>query len=67
MNQEVKRLINDVEAARSRYLNKVNTLSQQQALWKPSPEVWNVVEITEHLFWAIENRFFHCKMQFIVK
>jgi hypothetical protein len=52
MNQEVKRLINEVETARSRYLSKVNTLSQQQASWKLSPEVWNVVEITEHLFWA---------------
>jgi hypothetical protein len=27
-------------------------LTEIQARWKPSPDVWNCIEITEHLFWA---------------
>ncbi len=49
---KVNNLINSVNAARQNYLEKVSHLTEQQAQWKPSPEVWNVVEITEHLFWA---------------
>ncbi|MFN8357263.1 MAG: DinB family protein [Spirosomataceae bacterium] len=45
-------LINDVCASRQRYLQQIAQLSQVQAEWKPSADVWNVIEITEHLFWA---------------
>ena len=51
MNQ-VKKLISEVLAARNRYLDTVRQLSESQAQWKPSADVWNVVEITEHLYWA---------------
>ena len=49
---KIQNLINAVNAARQNYLDKVSQLTEQQAQWKPSPEVWNAVEITEHLFWA---------------
>jgi DinB superfamily len=49
---KIQNLIKEVNFARQSYLGKVNQLTEQQAQWKPSPEVWNVVEITEHLFWA---------------
>jgi DinB superfamily len=51
MNQ-VKKLISEVLAARNRYLDTVRQLSEAQAQWKPSPEVWSVVDITEHLYRA---------------
>lgn len=58
MNQEVNQLINEVEVARSCYLSEVNHLSQAESEWKPSPEIWNVIEITEHLFWAEQGGIF---------
>lgn len=51
MNKTLE-LIESVNFARQNYIEKVNKLSEQEAQWKPSPEVWNVVEITEHLYWA---------------
>jgi hypothetical protein len=58
MNNALNNLINEVAISRNRYLAEVNKLTQQQAEWKPSPEVWNVVEITEHLFWAEQGALF---------
>ena len=48
----VKNLINDVASARNSYLLQLDTMTEQQAQWKPAPESWNMMEITEHLFWA---------------
>jgi hypothetical protein len=48
----VKKLIQEVSTARKAYLNQIKNISEMQAHWKPSSEVWSVVEITEHLFWA---------------
>ncbi len=48
----VKKLIRAVSAAREAYLNEVSNVTELQAQWKPAPEVWNITEITEHLFWA---------------
>lgn len=45
-------LFNSISAARQNYLDKVNQLTEQQAQWNPAPDVWNAVQITEHLFWA---------------
>jgi hypothetical protein len=58
MKTELNTLIQEVATARKRYLAEINKLTQQQAEWKPSPEVWNVVEITEHLFWAEQGGIF---------
>lgn len=45
-------LLADVAAARVRYINFVQQLTEEQAQYKPAPDVWSAVEITEHLFWA---------------
>lgn len=45
-------LLNDVAAARSRYFDVLDRLTIEQTRYKPSPEVWNAVDITEHLYWA---------------
>src|SRR5437868_1367325 len=49
---KVEKLIEEVSGARKKYLLKVSNFSEEKAQWKPSPEVWNMTEITEHLFWA---------------
>ena len=42
----------DVAAARTRYVDYVSQLTEQQGHYKPASDVWSAVEITEHLFWA---------------
>lgn len=58
MKTELAKLIKEVGDARNNYLALVKTLNQQQAEWKPSSEVWNVIEVTEHLFWAEQGEIF---------
>ncbi len=48
----VKKLIREVSVSRQDFLNEIRNITELQAQWKPSPEVWNIAEITEHLFWA---------------
>lgn len=48
----VAQLIAEVAVARSSYLDSIRGITEAQAQWKPGPEVWNITEITEHLFWA---------------
>lgn len=45
-------LLGEVADARARYLDQMNKLSEAQTRYKPSPEVWNAIENTEHLYWA---------------
>ena len=45
-------LIQNVLTARTQYLATIAKITKEQARWKPNPEVWNLTEITEHLFWA---------------
>lgn len=52
MNKSVTQLLREVAQARQSYLATVSSFDEQQAAWKPSPNCWNAVEITEHLFWA---------------
>lgn len=47
-----QQLLNDVAEARRAYLTSIAHFSEQQATYKPTPDSWNAVEITEHLFWA---------------
>lgn len=49
---KVQKLIQDVSASRSMYINQINEITESQAQWKPGPDAWNITEITEHLFWA---------------
>lgn len=48
----IQKLVEEVATARSLFLDQLVNVSEVQALWKSEPEVWNIVEITEHLFWA---------------
>lgn len=45
-------LINEVKAARDSYCKRISSITETQAQWKPTPESWNTIEITEHLYWA---------------
>lgn len=54
----IANLIQEVLRARNEYLLQIDNLSESQALWKPEPEVWNIVEITEHLYWAEQGGVF---------
>ena len=54
----IQKLLQEVSAARSLYLDQLTNVSEIQALWKPVPEGWNMVEITEHLFWAEQGGIF---------
>ncbi len=51
MNQ-IQKLVQDVSDARRRYLQQIADVSEVQARWKPNPEVWDIIENTEHLYWA---------------
>jgi len=48
----VQRLTQDVATARASFLDAISNVSEAKAGWKPGPDVWNIIEITEHLFWA---------------
>ena len=48
----VKKLIQEVAKARNEYIKQMESFTEAQAQWKLLPEVWNMVENTEHLFWA---------------
>lgn len=48
----VSKLINEVSVARKAYLDQLQSISEERAQWKPKSDVWSIVEITEHLFWA---------------
>lgn len=50
--RNVDQLILRVKEARISYCNRISGISETAALWKPSPEAWNTIEITEHLYWA---------------
>src|SRR5207249_9089805 len=45
----VETLWNELQAVRAEVLREVQGLSQRQTDWKPSPEVWSVGEIIDHL------------------
>jgi hypothetical protein len=45
-------LVNEVGNARDLYIKAITHITEQQAAYRPAPGVWNVVEITEHLYWA---------------
>jgi len=45
-------LIDKVKEARNAYLRAIQRVSEAKGLWKPSVNEWNIIEITEHLYWA---------------
>ncbi|MCU0381975.1 MAG: DinB family protein [Chitinophagaceae bacterium] len=55
---KVAELIHEVKKARMSYLEILLSVTEEQAQWKPSPDTWNMVEITEHLYWAEHGAIF---------
>ena len=53
--RQVNHLLEAVKNARVNYLAEVDSLTPEQIVRKPSPDSWNAIEITEHLFWAEKN------------
>lgn len=49
---QLDQLLTEVAEARTRYISEVGKLTEDQAQWKPSPDVWSAVDNTEHLYWA---------------
>ena len=49
---KIENLVNSVSTERKLYSDQLINISEAQAQWKPKPEDWNLIEITEHLFWA---------------
>jgi hypothetical protein len=45
-------LIDEVHRARLSYIEACTGLTPAQASFKPDPESWSIVEVTEHLVWA---------------
>jgi hypothetical protein len=54
----IEKLIRNVAIERNLYLEQLKDISELQAQWKSIPEEWNLIEITEHLFWAEEGGIF---------
>ena len=50
--RKVDSLIDLVKEARNSYCKRILSISEAQAQWKPTPDSWNAIEITEHLYWA---------------
>ena len=49
---KVKSLVNSVEISRKSYIQTIGQLSKEITNHKPDESTWNIVEITEHLYWA---------------
>ena len=49
---KVENLVNSVEISRVGYIQTIGELSKEIANHKPNETSWNIVEITEHLYWA---------------
>lgn len=47
--KHLDQLLHDVASAWKRYTSAVETLTDEQAHWKPSTDDWSVAENTEHL------------------
>ncbi|RYU96479.1 DinB family protein [Emticicia agri] len=52
---QVQSLIDAISKARAEYLSEVNSLNPYQISNKMAENVWNAIEITEHLYWAEQN------------
>ncbi len=55
---KIENLINDVFLERKLFVEQLRDISEAQAQLKSKPEDWNLIEITEHLFWAEQGGIF---------
>ena len=56
--ENIENLFKAIAAARAEYIETAKLFSETHAQSKPSPIVWNAVEITEHLYWAEQGGIF---------
>jgi hypothetical protein len=49
---KVTQLIHDVTLARNEFIACIENITEQQAAYKASETEWNIIDNTEHLFWA---------------
>ena len=52
--EDLDQLVDEVAQARACFLDAVDALSPEQAVFKPTPTRWSVLEITEHIARAEE-------------
>lgn len=55
---KVKNLVDAVAKSRNNYLKTIAQFTEIEAQAKPDAFIWNVVENTEHLFWAEQGALF---------
>ena len=55
---KVHQLIAEVGKSRNNYFSIIKNLTQEKAAFKDSEDVWSIVDITEHLFWAEQGGIF---------
>ena len=48
----VEKLLSSIEFSRDNYLQTIGDISEEITNHKPNESSWNIVEITEHLYWA---------------
>lgn len=49
---KVAQLIHDVAVTRNEYISVIENISESQAAARPAANEWNIIDNTEHLFWA---------------
>lgn len=49
---KITQLIQRVAMARNEFIACIENITEQQAAFKTSEAEWNIIDITEHLFWA---------------
>lgn len=45
-------VLNQIAQSRQQYILALANVDEPLAQWKPNPDSWSAVDITEHLFWA---------------
>jgi hypothetical protein len=49
---KVSVLINEVAQVRNGYISLLATVGEKGSHYKPTPDAWSLVDMTEHLYWA---------------
>ncbi|MFO7545849.1 MAG: DinB family protein [Trueperaceae bacterium] len=55
MLPEVQQLVNEIDAARTDLVRRVEHLTAEQGAHQPTPDTWSITEVIEHLVWAELN------------
>lgn len=64
----VLQLVKEVAEARNAYISLIENVSEHDAAFKPAENEWNIIENTEHLFWAEQGAIYGMwKMLFAIR